>query len=161
VITGPLTIACWIKQPDNENTEANRSPNPQTINMPPRVYIGLALTSNADEVTTATFSHVAVTGGVSGSWQTASIGVGQPGNSPDLMYVAVEDSAGSAVVVMHPDPAAVNAPVWTEWRIPLSNFAGVNLAAVKKMCLGVGGRETPISDGTGRIYIDDIHALKP
>jgi hypothetical protein len=150
----------WIKQPDNENTEANRSPNPQTVNMPPRVYIGLALTSNADEVTTASFSHVAVTGGVSGTWQTASIGVEQPGNSPDDLYVVVEDSAGAAVVMIHPDPAAVNTLAWTEWKIPLGRVRGLNLAKVKRMYIGVGRRDTPMPEGTGRIYIDDIRLVK-
>ncbi|MHC4435955.1 MAG: hypothetical protein ACYS3S_01250, partial [Planctomycetota bacterium] len=139
-------------------------PNPQTIRMPPRVYVGLALTSHApDIVTTATFSGVRITGtggGVTSPWQVAEIGVDQPGNSPDDLYVVIEDSGGAASVVVHPDPAAVNATAWTEWRIPLGMLAGVDLSQVRKMCIGVGERNGPAPDGAGRIYIDDIHIYK-
>jgi hypothetical protein len=151
----------WIQQPDNENTGTNRSPNPQTIEMASTVHVGLALTSHtADKITTATFSSVATTGTVRGPWQTADVGVPQPGNTPDDLYVVVEDSAGKAAVVTHPDPWAVNALEWTEWRIPLASLTGVNLGSVKKMSLGVGSRKTPVPDGTGRIYIDDIYVVK-
>jgi len=151
----------WIRQSDTENTGPDASPNPQTIRMPPRVYVGLALTSHApDIVTTATFSGVRITGGVTSPWQVAEIGVDQPGNSPDDLYVAIEDSGGAAAVVVHPDPAAVNATAWTEWRIPLGMLAGVDLSQVRKMCIGVGGRNGPALDGAGRIYIDDIHIYK-
>jgi hypothetical protein len=59
-------------------------------------------------------------------------------------------------VVTNPDPLAVNALSWTEWRIPLSSFTDVNLAGVKKMYIGVGDRKNPLADGTGRLYLDDI-----
>ncbi len=150
----------WTKQSETEYTGDSHSPNPQTINMPPRVYIGLALTSNAEEVTTATFSHVAVTGGVSGVWQTASIGVEQPGNSPAMLYAAIEDGNGTDAMMFHPDPAAVNVLAWTEWKIPLSRVRGLDLARVKKMYIGVGRRASPTPGGTGRIYIDDICMVK-
>ena len=45
---------------------------------------------------------------------------------------------------------------WTQWKVPLSSFTGVNLAKVKKLYIGVGDRKTPVKGGTGRIYIDDI-----
>ena len=77
------------------------------------------------------------------------------------MYVTVEDSAGKAATVVHPDPAAVLTTTWTEWKIPLSSFAGVNLAKVKKLYIGVGDKKTPVADGTGRIFIDDIRVVKP
>jgi hypothetical protein len=150
----------WVQQPDNENTEANRSPNPQTINMPASVYIGLALTGHADTAATAAFSEIATTGRIFGQWQTASIGVEQPGNSPDDLYVVVADSRGIAAVVTNPDPRAVNALEWTEWQIPLTSLAGVHLSSVKKMSIGVGSRQMPVPGGTGRIYIDDIHLAK-
>ncbi len=147
----------WTKQPDTEYTGTDKSPNPQTINMPASVYIGLALSSHTAGVyTTAQYSGVATTGNVSGPWQAAAIGVAQPGNSPDKLYLVVEDSAGKAVVVTNPDPAAVNVTAWTEWKIPLSSFTGVNLAKVKKMYIGVGDRKNPVAVGSGRLYIDDI-----
>jgi len=62
--------------------------------------------------------------------------------------------------VVNPDPAAVNAIAWTEWKIPLSNFLGADLSRVRRMFMGVGGREATIPPGTGCIYIDDIHIYK-
>jgi len=38
--------------------------------------------------------------------------------------------------------------------------AGVNLARVKKMYLGLGNRTSPAAGGTGRIFIDDIRVIK-
>ncbi len=151
----------WIRQSDTDHTEADASPNPQTIRMAPYVYVGLALTSHAaGAVTTATFSNVEIIGDVIGPWQVAEIGVTQPGNSPDDLYVVVEDSDGKTATVVNPDPAAVNATAWTEWKIPLSDFIDVDLGRVSRMSIGVGGRETAVPPGTGRIYIDDICVWK-
>ncbi len=152
----------WTRQSATENTGWDASPNPQTIRLPARVYVGLALTSHVSGMaTTATFSGVKITGSVTGSWQVADIGANHPGNSPDDLYVIVADSQGKTATLVHPDPAAVNMPAWTEWKIPLSSLPGVDLHRVKKMSIGVGGRESTISLGTGRIYIDDIRILKP
>jgi hypothetical protein len=82
-------------------------------------------------------------------------------NSRAPLYVALEDSAKQVAAVVHPDPAVVTATKWIEWKIPLSSFAGVNAAKVKKLYLGVGDRQNPAADGTGRIYIDDIQLAKP
>jgi hypothetical protein len=127
------------------------------------VYIGLALTSHdAALACTAEFSNVATSGNVTGAWQVAAIGSDrQPGNSPDKLYVAVEDSAGKTAVAANPDPAAVLTTAWTEWKIPLSSLTGINLAKVKKLYIGVGDRANPVADGSGRLYIDDIRVTKP
>jgi hypothetical protein len=134
--------------------------NPQTVNMAAAgVYIGLCVTSHsANALTTGEFSNVTTTGGVAGAWEVAEIGVAQPGNAADQLYVVVEDSAGKSKVVNHPDPAATTATTWQEWRIPLSEFtsAGVKLTAVKKLTIGVGDRASPTADGAGLLYIDDI-----
>jgi len=136
--------------------------NPQTINMTANIYVGVVVTShNATAVCTAEFSGIAATGGISGQWQMADIGVAQPGNSQDDLYVAVQDSAGKVAVVTNPDPAAVNAAAWIEWKIPLSSFTGVNLAKIKMLYLGVGDRKNPMADGSGRLFIDDIRLTKP
>jgi hypothetical protein len=82
-------------------------------------------------------------------------------NSRASLYVALEDSAQKVAVVAHPDPAVVTATKWIEWKIPLSSFTDVNPAKVKKLYLGVGDRQNPVADGTGRIYIDDIQLAKP
>ncbi len=137
--------------------------NPQTINMvAPTVYIGLALTShNVNAPTTASFSGIAATGTVSaGPWQVARIGAAHPGNDQAPLYLAVEDSAGKAAAVVNPDPAAVLTTTWTEWGVPLSSFAGVNLAKVKKLYLGVGDKANPKPDGTGKLYLDDIRVTR-
>jgi hypothetical protein len=77
------------------------------------------------------------------------------------LYVAVEDSAGKSAVVANPDAKAAIQVDWSEWKIPLSSFTGVDPAQVKKIYLGVGDRGKPVSGGVGRIYIDDIRVVKP
>jgi len=152
----------WTIQPDDENTGTDRSPNPQLIGMTGSVYIGLALTSHSAGVgCTAEFSGVATTGNVTGEWQVADVGVAQPGNSPDTLYVALADSAGKTAVVANPDPDAVLKSDWTPWKIPLSEFAGVNLARVETIYIGVGDRDNPTPNGSGILYIDDIQVLRP
>lgn len=71
----------------------------------------------------------------------------------------VEDGAGKSKMITYPDPMASAAGQWTEWKIPLSEFAGVNLNKVKKVYIGVGDRKNATPDGTGRIYIDDIRLV--
>jgi len=83
------------------------------------------------------------------------------GNGAGTLYVAVEDSTGKLAVIANPNPAAVTTATWTEWKIPLSSFTGVNPARVKKLYLGVGNRTNPAVGGAGRIYIDDIRVVKP
>jgi hypothetical protein len=133
-----------------------------TITMTGSLYVGLALTSHATGVTsTAKFSGIALTGGVSGQWQAADVGVVNPGNSQEPLYVAVEDSAGKSAVVVNPNPAAVTLTTWTQWKVPLSGFPGVNLAKVKKLYIGVGDRQAPVKGATGRIYIDEVRVTRP
>ena len=79
------------------------------------------------------FSDVVTTSSVSGQWKVADIGL-NPGNDPDKLYVGLSDSSNKTASVVHPDPAAVNLTDWTEWKIPLSSFTGVNLSRVKKIC---------------------------
>jgi regulation of enolase protein 1 (concanavalin A-like superfamily) len=137
------------------------NPTSDTVVMGGTIYIGLALTSHAANVAcTAVFSEIKTTGNVTGAWQQAEIGVDHPANSAQGLYVGIEDSAGKAAFVTHPDPAASTISSWADWAIPLTSFAGVNSAKVKKMYLGVGDRENPVPDGAGRIYIDDIRVTK-
>ncbi len=132
---------------------------PQRITMTAPVYIGLCVTSHAaGEQRTFRFDSITTTGSVTGSWQGAVIDSARSNGAASL-YVTVEDSAGKAATVT--DPALVNAAAWTEWKIPLGSFPGVDLHRVKKMSIGVGSRESPIPPGTGRIYLDDIQVWKP
>jgi hypothetical protein len=115
---------------------------PQVITMGAPVYIGLCVTSHqAGEQRTFEFDSITTMGAVTGAWQGAII-TSPHHNSPESLYVVVEDSAGKVTVVTHPDPAVTTVTDWTQWRIPLSNFTGVNLSKVRKMYIGVGDRTT-------------------
>jgi hypothetical protein len=87
---------------------------------------------------------------------------GNVSNAIAPLYVAVEDNAAQAAVLVHPDAGVVKTTTWLAWRIPLADVsaAGVNLAKVKKLYIGVGDRANPAAGGAGRIYVDDIWLLK-
>jgi hypothetical protein len=85
---------------------------------------------------------------------------GRSGNAPAQLYLVVEDSSKKTGVVTYPDNAVTSATAWTQWKIPLSSFAGVNLAKVKKLYIGLGDRNAPAAGGSGRIFIDDIQVTK-
>lgn len=86
---------------------------------------------------------------------------GATSNSRAPLYVALEDASKHFAAVVHPDAAVVNTREWAEWKIPLSSFAGVNAAKIKKLYLGVGDRANPVKGGTGLLFIDDICLTKP
>jgi hypothetical protein len=130
---------------------------PQFLMLGSPAYIGLCVTSHvAGAYRTVEFDNVKATG-AGGAWATKEIGLAR--NSVQNLYVVVEDSAGKKAVAT--DPNVVNATTWTEVKFPLSSLAGVNLAKVKRLYLGVGDRDNPTPDGTGKIYIDDIRVTRP
>jgi hypothetical protein len=86
---------------------------------------------------------------------------GKVGNVAAPLYVALEDSASKSATVTHPDAAIANAATWTEWKIPLSQFAPVNPAKIKKMYIGLGDKAHPTAGGHGQIFVDDIRVIKP
>jgi hypothetical protein len=132
---------------------------PQFIPMDAPAYIGICVTSHAAGVyRTFEFDNLKATG-ASGAWETKEIGLAR--NSPQPLYVIVEDSTGKQATVVDPNAAAVNATTWTEWKIPLADLAGVNLSKVKALYIGVGDKAHPAADGTGRVYIDDIRVARP
>jgi regulation of enolase protein 1 (concanavalin A-like superfamily) len=134
--------------------------NDQNITMTANVYIGLCVTShNPAAYSAAEFSNVSTTG--TGSWQNVSVGVAQRSNGIAPLYLTVEDKAGKKKTVVNPDAAAVTKGVWTEWKIPLSDLASVNLAAVKKLTIGVGDSANPKPGAAGMLYIDDIQFGRP
>jgi hypothetical protein len=132
----------------------------QTIPMTAPVSIGLAVTSHASgELRTFLFDSVSTTGNVTGNWTVLDIGVAQPaGNSRGDLYVTLTDNTNKTATVKNPDAGIVLSLGWNEWKIPLSDFAGVSLTKIKKLTIGIGDK-TP--DGGGRIYIDDIRVTKP
>jgi hypothetical protein len=124
----------------------------QYMGMTPPIYIGFCVTSGAPgENRTYTFDNIN-SSGASGSWQTKEVGLLR--NNPQDLYVTVEDASNNKATVTNAD--LVTTTSWTEWRIPLSSFTGVNMARVKKLYLGVGSKTNPQPDGAGKIYVDDI-----
>jgi hypothetical protein len=170
-----VTAPYWVRLTRTGNLfKAETSPDGKTwtqlgtdvtILMGSNVLIGLPVTSHDVALTTtAELSNVSTTGNVTGAWQAAAVGSDpQPGNSPEALYVIVEDSAGKSKVVMHPDPAASAVATWQLWTIPLSDFtsAGVKMTAVKSLTIGVGNKAAPTAGATGTVYIDDIGYGKP
>jgi hypothetical protein len=142
-----------------DNTNWTLIGSPQFIPMTAPVYVGLCVDSGAaGTYRTFEFDKITATG-ASGAWQTREIGLNR--NSPQSLYVMLEDSAGKKATVVNPDAALINATTWTEWKIPLSQFTGVNAKKVKTLYLGVGDEANPAADGAGRIFFDDIRVMKP
>ncbi len=105
-------------------------------------------------------SGAATTGNVTGARQVAAIGDDpQTANVAADLYVAIQDSAGKTATATN--PTVVTTAAWTQWKIPLSNFGGVNLSKVKKLYLGVDNRAHSAQAGTGTLYIDDIGVGHP
>jgi hypothetical protein len=135
--------------------------SPQTVAMPVGpICIGLAVCSHlAGTPTVARFANITTSSSVSGQWQTAAIGIAQPSNTPDQLYVSLADKAGHAKSVPA-DADAVFQSTWKEWSIPFSSFAGVDMSRVTTMTIGVGSRGNP-QHGSGAILIDDIMIGRP
>ncbi|MBN2595118.1 MAG: discoidin domain-containing protein [Sedimentisphaerales bacterium] len=135
----------------------------QNISMDSNVYVGLAVTSHNTAATCeGRFSNVTITGTVGTQWANQDIGI--LSNDPEPMYVAVSNSTGEPVVVVHDDPAATQIETWTEWTISLQDLAdqGLNLNDVDSIAIGVGTRgNTKVSGGSGKMFIDDIRLYGP
>ncbi len=146
----------WMDLKNTDGTIATT-----TVAMTDPVYIGLCVTShNAAATTTAVMSDAETTGTVTGPWQVAAIGDDpQPANSAAPLYVTIQDSAGKTATATN--LTAVTSAEWTQWQIPLSSLAGVNLTRVEQIYIGVGDRQNPIPAGGGRLYIDDIGFGRP
>ena len=80
---------------------------------------------------------------------------GSTANSADRMFVALGNS-----VVYHPDTAATQIAGWNEWVIDLTDFAGVNLANVGSITIGIGTRNAPAAGDIGTMYFDDIRLIR-
>ena len=81
---------------------------------------------------------------------------GNASNAAERMYVILNGSA----VVYHDDPAATQLSGWHEWVIDLVAF-GVDLTNVNTITIGVGTKDSPVSDGSqGTMYLDDIRLYR-
>jgi hypothetical protein len=118
---------------------------------------------------TAKYSEAELTLSTNRNWTEGGVGElslwfhGDPANSPERLYVAVSNVAGSAVVVSHDDPGAATIDTWTEWVIPLQTLAdqGINLTNVDRIAIGLGNRSNPIAGGSGKMLFDDIRLYRP
>ena len=86
---------------------------------------------------------------------------GRATNGPASVYVTLKDASNRAFTVSYPDPAVLTLSKWTEWKIPLSDFAGVSLTRIKKIVIGVGDKSQSAPGSAGLIYVDDIHLTRP
>ena len=128
-----------------------------TLTMPATVYVGfLVCAQSPTDIAVASFSQISTTGSAAGVWQTAEVGAAQRSNGVAPLYLTVEDKAGKKKTIVSPDAAAVTKNAWTEWKIALSDLSGVNLAAVKKLAVGVGDSASPKAGAAGKLYVDDI-----
>jgi len=137
--------------------------NPQNISMTSNVYVGLALTAhNANATCEAQYSNVRITGTVGTQWTSQDIGI--ESNSPEPLYVAVSNAAGTPAVVVNDDATAATTDIWTEWVIPLQAFAdqGIVLTNVDRIAIGLGTQgNMTIPGGSGKMYFDDIRLYRP
>jgi hypothetical protein len=82
--------------------------------------------------------------------------LGDPGNAAERLFVALNGTA----VVYHEDPDAALTPLWTEWVIDLTSFAGVDLTNVNTITIGLGTKDSPTAGGAGTMYFDDIRLYR-
>ena len=138
--------------------------DPVVVAMNQQVYVGLAVSADVGAANPATtlsaLSMPSVTGTVdsAGPFDTFR-DVGMPINSPDNLYVIVEDSAGGTALLTNPDnPTALQSPVWKQWSIDLQAIAEkrVDLTSIKSLTIGVGDKTGASVGGTGTLFIDDI-----
>jgi hypothetical protein len=86
---------------------------------------------------------------------------GWVGNGLEPLYVTLQDASNHSATVVNPNAAIAAVTTWTAWKIPLSDFTGVNPAKVRKVYLGLGNPSSPVKGGAGEIYIDDLCVTKP
>jgi len=89
---------------------------------------------------------------------------GMSDNVAEPLYLAISNSTGTSMISANNNPTAVTIAKWTEWRIPLQDFAdqGINLGDVDKLAIGLGNKSGITSaGGSGTIYIDDIRLYRP
>jgi len=134
---------------------AQQGTDPATIEMTDPVLIGLAVTSHqAGEKRTFVFDNVDIVGNISAD--DASTDIGIPFNTPEPIYVVLEDDTGAVAVVTHANPEATMIDMWRDWTIPLSKFSGVDPSTAVKLYIGVGDGEP---GGSGTIRTDDIRVV--
>jgi hypothetical protein len=85
---------------------------------------------------------------------------GRSTNGAAPLYVILRDANNRTATVSHPDPAVVTVSKWTEWKIPLSDFAGVNAARIKQIVIGIGDKSKSVPGAAGLLFMDDIYVIR-
>jgi hypothetical protein len=89
--------------------------------------------------------------------------------SAEQMYAGLEDISGPGSYAelrygdYGEDMNDIKEAEWHEWNLALSDFndGGVNLGAIKKIYIGFGDRDNPVTGGLGIVYFDDIRLYPP
>ncbi|MCP4453253.1 MAG: hypothetical protein GY809_17470 [Planctomycetes bacterium] len=81
---------------------------------------------------------------------------GNPDNAAEPLHIVLQDGAGNEAVMTHPHSAAMKTDSWQAWSILLTDFTGVNPAAIQKMSIVIGDQADSQAGGSGTVYIDDI-----
>ncbi len=79
---------------------------------------------------------------------------GATSNAASPVYVSISD--GSVTASQSIDASDVQNPAWAIKRLALSDFAGVNLAAVTTLTIGVGSASNPGPGVTGNVLVDEV-----
>ncbi len=129
------------------------------VQMQMPIYIGLGVTSHdvtkacEAKLSNVSFDPASLT---TQTWSHQDIGI--ISNEVEPMYVFINGAK-----VFHDDPNASLVDQWTEWTIPLQDFAGqgTNLSNVNSIGIGLGDSSSTEPGGYGTIFIDDIRLYRP
>jgi len=94
---------------------------------------------------------------------------GDPCNSPETMYVALQSTNGNVGIVKYEDfagnsPNDLQLDTWVAWLIDMGDFNRpqvVDMANIKKFYIGFGDRTSPTQGGKGVVVFDNIHFCLP
>lgn len=81
---------------------------------------------------------------------------GDSGNDASGIYVKVEDTSSNVSIQSLADTGVVQSEKWIELAIPLSDLAGIDIAQVQKLTIGVGSVDAVEASGNGTIRVDNI-----
>ncbi|HOK65174.1 MAG TPA: glycoside hydrolase family 88 protein [Anaerohalosphaeraceae bacterium] len=84
---------------------------------------------------------------------------GKADNTPDLVYVRLEDGQGRTAVQTLSDPNAVRTAIWMELGFPLSGFEGIDRTQIVKLTVGIGNPSASSAGGQGTVRIDNIRLM--
>ena len=85
---------------------------------------------------------------------------GVQGQPAEDMFIALTDSSGTARV-FYENPSAISIGAGEYWKIPYSEFSGIDLSAVTTFSIGFGQVDTPGPGNAGTVYFDDIRIYEP